>query len=350
MGTPSGSTGNGTQTDLKAVIVREFTEIDGAEVGDLPDPVPGKDQVVVDITAAETNYTDILYIEGTYQRKPPFPFSPGLAGAGRVSALGEGVDADLLGKKVLVMPDHGTWAEKVLAPSGYCFPAPDEMPFDVAAAFGLSYQTAYLALTDRAQIARGDNVLILGATGGIGMAAVQLARALGAGKVIAATRGPESAALAKEFGADAVIDSAMENLRDGLRDAVRDATEGQGADVIIDPVGGEVSAAAMRALAWRGRLVVVGFASGEIPKFAGNYLLVKNISVAGIQWTDYRARQLDRVRAAQAHIFEFWSNGVLRPRITATYSLEDYDEALAALKSGTAIGKIILTTGPGNSA
>lgn len=334
---------------MKAVIVRKFTDFDRAEVGDLPDPVPGKDQVVVDISAAETNYTDILYIEGTYQRKPQFPFSPGLAGAGRVSGLGEGVDTGLLGKKVLVMPDHGTWAEKVLAPSGYCFPAPEEMPCEVVASFGLSYQTAYFALTDRAQLSPGDIVLVLGATGGIGMAAVQLASALGAGKVFAATRGPKGAALAKEFGADAVFDSAMENLHDGLREAVRNATDGRGADVVIDPVGGEVSAAAMRALAWCGRLVVVGFASGEVPRFAGNYLLVRNIAVSGIQWTDYRARQLARTHAAQTHMFELWQDGRLRPRITATYPLERYGEALAAMKSGSASGKIILMTGRGNA-
>ena len=335
---------------MKAVIVREFTDFDKAAVGELPDPVPGPGEVVVDIEATETNYPDILYMEGTYQRRPSLPFSPGLGGAGRVAVLGEDVAAGLLGKKVLVLPDHGTYAEKVKAPAGWCFPMPDDMPSEVAASFGLVYQSAYFALTDRAMLASGETVLVLGATGGIGMAAVQLAKALGAGMVIAATRGEAGSRLASELGADAVIDSAMPNLRDGLRTAVHELTSGHGADVVIDPVGGEFAAAASRAMAWRGRLVVVGFASGEIPKFAGNYLLLKNIAVSGLQWTDYRARKLDRVQAAQAHIFDLWREGKLAPRITATLPLERYADALAALKAGKASGKIILMTGRGAAA
>lgn len=330
---------------MKAVIVRAFTDFDKAEVGELSDPLPSAGEVVVDIAASEANFPDILYIEGKYQKKPPFPFSPGLAGAGRISALGEGADPALMGQRVMVMPYYGTHAEKVVAPAGYCFPMPDEMPYEVAAAFGLVYQTAYFALTARANLLAGETVLVLGATGGIGMAAVQLAKALGAGCVIAATRGIEGAQLALEMGADHVVDSGMENLRDGLRDAVNALTAGQGANVVIDPVGGELADAALRAMAWSGRLVVVGFASGTIPKFAGNYLLVKNISVSGIQWTDYRARQLDRVAAAQAHIFELWAEGKLAPRISKTYPLEDFAQALSALNAGRASGKIILTTG-----
>lgn len=334
---------------MKAVIVREFTDFDKAEVGDLPDPVPGSGEVVVDLEASETNFPDLLYIEGKYQKKPPFPFSPGLAGAGRISAVGQGIDAALIGQRVLAMPFYGTYAEKVVAPADYCFPMPDEMSAEVAASFGLVYQTAYFALMDRGQMKAGDAVLVLGATGGIGMASIQLAKALGASTVIAATRGAEGAELAREMGADVVVDASMENLRDGLRDAVNEATQGQGADVVIDPVGGDVSAAALRAMAWCGRLVVVGFASGEIPKFAGNYLLVKNISVSGIQWTDYRARQLDRVQAAQAQMFDLWRRGKLAPKITATMPLNQYAEALKALSTGKASGKIILTMGKDTS-
>lgn len=330
---------------MKAVVVNEFTAFDKAKVGELPDPVPGPGEVVVDLEAAETNFPDLLYIEGKYQQLPPFPFSPGLSGAGYVSAMGEGVDPALLGQKVLVLPQYGCFAEKVVAPAGWCLQVPDEMPCTVAASFGLVYQTAFFALVDRAQMAKGETVLVLGATGGIGMAAVQLAKALGARRVIAATRGAAGAALARELGADVVVDSAMEDLRDGLRDAVNAATDGHGADVVIDPVGGDLSAAALRAMAWRGRLVVVGFASGGIPKIAANYLLVKNIAVSGLQWTDYRARQLDRVRAAQAEMFELWRQGAVSPRITARFSLENYNLALRALKDGTASGKIILTMG-----
>lgn len=329
---------------MKALIVKEFTDFDKAEVGELPDPVAAPGEVVVDIKASEANYPDILYIEGKYQRKPPFPFSPGLAGGGVISAVGEGVDAGLIGQRVLAMPYNGTHAEKVALPAGWCFPMPDKMPFDVAAAFGLVYQTAWFALTDKARMQAGETVLVLGATGGIGMAAIQLAKALGASKVIAATRGA-GADIAREMGADVVIDSGMETLKDGLRAAVQEATDGHGADIVIDPVGGELSTAALRAMAWQGRLVVVGFASGQIPTFKGNYLLVKNIHVSGIQWTDYRARQLDRVAEAQAQMFGLWSQGRLSPKITARYPLTDYAEALTALNEGKAKGKIILTIG-----
>lgn len=329
---------------MKAIIVNAFSAYDQAEYGDLPDPVAGAGEVVVDLEAADTNFPDILYIEGTYQRKPPFPFSPGLAGAGRISCVGEGVDSNLIGQKVLVLPDHGTYAEKVVAPAHYCFATPETMPATVAASFGLAYQTAYFALVDRAQMKAGDTVLVLGATGGIGMAAIQLAKALGAGRVVAATRGSEGAARAWEMGADAVVDSAMDGVRDGLKAAVLAETDGHGADVVIDPVGGDLSAAAVRTMAWRGRLVVVGFASGDIPKFPGNLLLVKNISVSGVQWTDYRARQIERVRAAQADMFALWEAGKLSPRITALYPLADYAKALGAIGAGQASGKIILTT------
>lgn len=330
---------------MKAVIVRAFTDFDKAEVGNLPDPTPAPGEVIVDIKASEANYPDILYIEGRYQRQPPFPFSPGLAGAGVISAAGPGVDRGVIGQHVLAMPYNGTHAEKVAVPEGWCFPIPDDMPFTVAAAFGLVYQTAWFALTERAGMRPGDTVLVLGATGGIGMAAVQLAKALGASKVIAATRGSAGSALARKMGADVTVDSGAETLRDSLRDAVLDATGGHGADIVIDPVGGDLSAAALRAMAWEGRLVVVGFASGAIPQFAGNYLLVKNIAVSGIQWTDYRARQPERVREAQARMFDLWREGKLSPQITATYPLDAYARALAALKTGKASGKIILTTG-----
>lgn len=329
---------------MKAVIVRAFTPFDQASYGDLPDPEPAEGEVVVDLHAAEANYPDILYIEGKYQKKPTFPFSPGLAGAGIVSKLGAGVSGLQIGQRVLVLPSHGTYAQKIAVPAGFCFAMPDDLPFDVAAAFGLVYQTAYFALTARGMIQPGDNVLVLGATGGVGMAAVQLARALGAGRVIAATRGAEGAAAARDFGADAVVDTGMDNLRDGLRDAVMAATDGHGADVVIDPVGGEVTAAALRAMAWQGRLVVVGFAAGAIPQIGANYLLVKNISVGGLQWTDYRARRLDRVRDAQAHIFRLWQEGKLAPRIAARLPLARFAEALDALQAARVSGKIILMT------
>lgn len=327
---------------MRAVVVHSFTSFDQIQVEELPDPTPGPGEVVVRLQAAAVNFPDLLYIEGKYQKKLDFPFAPGLAGAGLVVSLGAGVAADLLGRKVLVLPDHGTYAQMVRAPSAFCYPLPDEMSCKVAASFGLVYQAAYFSLMARAALQRGDIVLVLGATGGIGMATMQLAKALGAAKVIAATRGADRAALARELGADAVIDSAMDNLRDGMRDAVFAATNGHGADVVVDPVGGDVGTAAIRALAWNGRLVVVGFTSGDIQKYAANYLLSKNISVSGIQWTDYRTRFPDQVRDAQAHICALWKQGRLLPRIAAEYPLERFAEPLGAIKAGTARGRMIL--------
>lgn len=329
---------------MKAVIVRAFGSCDQAEFGEIDDPVPGPGEVVVDIEAAEVNFPDILYIEGKYQNKPALPFSPGLGGAGRISAVGEGVTTLATGRRVLVLPHHGAFAEKVRAPADFCFPVPDAMPSDVVAALGLVYQTAYFALTDRGELRPTEVVLVLGATGGVGMAAVQLAKALGAGRVIAATRGDEGARFARAIGADATVDAGMTGLRDGLRAAVAEITGGRGADVVIDPVGDPLSTAALRALAWRGRLVVVGFAAGEIPKFAANYLLVKNIAVSGIQWTDYRDRQPETVRAAQAHIFRLWSDGRLDPGIPRVLPLSRFADALEDLRRARSRGKIILTT------
>ena len=330
---------------MKAVIVKEFSRYDKAEYGEIDDPSPRNGEVLVDIATTEVNYPDILYIEGKYQRKPALPFSPGLAGAGFISAIGEGTEGLFLGQRVMVLPEYGTYAEKVRVPAEFCFPIPDAMPFSVAASLGLVYQTAYFALVERAQFEPGANVLVLGATGGIGMAAIQLAKALGAGTIIAASRGGRGAHLARDYGANVVVDAAMDNLRDGLRDAVAAATNGRGADIVIDPVGGEVSTAALRALAWSGRFVVVGFASGSIPDFRANYLLVKNISVSGLQWTDYRSRRLDKVKAAQSRIFSLWEEGRMNPKIARILPLERFAEALADLNNGTAIGKTILSTG-----
>jgi len=240
------------------------------------------------------------------------------------------------------LPHHGSYAQKVRAPAGYCFPIPDAMSFEMAAAFGLAYQSAYFALIERATFKPGESVLVLGATGGIAMATIQLAKALGAGVVIAATRSEEGARFARKIGADATVDAAMGNLRDGLRDVVKGLTGGLGADIVIDPVGGELSAAALRALAWCGRMVVVGFVSGQIPQIPANYLLVKNISVSGLQWTDYRARRLEACVAAQRRIFELWEGRGLAPEIASRFPLERFREALAAIQNRAAFGKIVL--------
>jgi NADPH2:quinone reductase len=310
---------------MKAVVVSEFAPFENAAFTDMADPVPGPGEVVVDVDAAEANYPDILVIEGRYQIKPPLPFAPGKAAAGIVSALGEGVTGLRPGNRVAVQVEYGAYAEKLVARAESCFPMPEGMAFETAAALGLVYQTAWFALVERAGFKPGDTVLVLGASGGVGSATVQLAKALGAPVVIACTRG--------------------DDLREGLRAGVNAVTGGHGADIVIDPVGGAAHAAALRAMAWCGRMVIVGFAAGDIPQIRSNYLLVKNIAVAGLQWSDYRDQRPDMVAAAQQKIFALWQEGRLDPHVSAVLPLSRFREALEALRQGEAKGKIILKTG-----
>jgi NADPH2:quinone reductase len=333
---------------MKAVIVAAFGPVASAEVRDVPDPVAGPGEVVVAMRAADVNYPDILVMEGRYQVKPPLPFSPGKAGAGVIAALGAGVTGFAIGDRVAVQVEYGAYAEKVVAPAGGCLKLPDDIGFAEAAALGLVYQTSYYALVDRGAFRAGDSVLVLGASGGVGVAAVGLAKALGAGTVLALTSAGDGADVARAAGADVVIDRGMDNLRDGLKAAVLAATGGQGADVVIDPVGGAATEAALRALAWRGRLVVVGFAAGDIPTFRANYLLVKNITVSGLQWSDYRDRDPEGVAQVQAEIFALRHEGRLPPvPISRVLPLDQFADALEQVRAGKARGKVILSVGEG---
>lgn len=330
---------------MKAVVVREFAPIEAARRENIDAAAPGPGEVAIDMRAAEVNFPDILVIEGKYQVKPPLPFSPGKAGAGVVAATGEGVTSISVGDHIAVQAEYGTYSEWLIAKADTCYPMPDGMPFEIAAALGLVYQTSHFALIERGGFQADETVLVLGASGGIGTAAVQLARAMGAKTVIGAVLGAGSAKVARDAGCDVTVDLRMDNLRDGLRDAVRQATGGAGVDVVIDPVGGEVTGAALRAMAWRGRLVVIGFAAGEIPTIKANYLLVKNITVSGLQWSDYRERDPEWVRRVQSDIFALWRQGKLSPIVSKTIRLSDFAKALNKLKEGKARGKIILLPG-----
>jgi len=329
---------------MKAVWIEKFAPIEEAQFKEVDDPIAGPGQVVVDVKVAESNFPDILVMEGKYQIKPPLPFSPGKAAAGIVSSIGDGVTDLAVGDRVAVQVEYGTYAEKVVTSAGTCFPMPAEMPFDVGAALGLVYQTSHFALVERAGIQPGEVVLVLGASGGIGSSAVQLAKALGASKVIGAVLGEENIPVARKVGCDHVIELGGEDLKDRLRDEVRALTDGAGVDIVIDPVGGAANAAALRAMAWRGRMVIIGFASGDIPVIESNYLLVKNISVSGLQWSDYRERTPDWVARVQAEIFSLWCDGKLAPLISETKPISDFLDALDLLRQGKAQGKIILTT------
>jgi NADPH:quinone reductase len=331
---------------MRAVFVRDFAPFEQIGVVEVDDPAPTFGEVIVDVVAAEANYPDILVIEGKYQIKPPLPFSPGKAAAGRIAAVGEGVEGLAVGDAVAVQVEYGAYAEKVRVRAESCFRMPDGMPFDKAAALGLVYQTAWFALRERASFKPGESVLVLGGSGGIGVASIQLAKALGAGPVIAGVLGESNAEVARKAGADHVVELGAPDLKDGLKAQVAAVTGGRGADIVIDPVGGEANAAALRAMAWCGRLVVIGFASGEIPTIRANYLLVKNIAVAGLQWSDYRDRTPERVVEAQREIFDLYSRGLIDPVISRKVKLEEFKTALALLRDGKAQGKIVLQVRP----
>ncbi|MCP5081361.1 MAG: NADPH:quinone oxidoreductase family protein [Alphaproteobacteria bacterium] len=332
---------------MKAVMVEGFGPIENAAVRDVPEPVPGPGEVLVAMRAADVNFPDILVMEGAYQVKPPLPFSPGKAGAGIVEAVGAGATRFKPGDRVAAEVEYGAYAEKMLAAENLCYPLPKDISFEDAAALSLVYQTAHFALLERAGLTSGDRVLVLGASGGVGLAAVQLARALGAATVIAGVRSPAKAQVVTDGGADVVVNLSSETLRDDLRDQVHEATGGHGADIVIDPVGGAAHAAALRAMAWRGRMVIVGFASGEIPQIRSNYLLVKNIAVSGLQWSDYRDREPEAVANVQAEIFALCKSGKLVPHISRVFPLTGFATALGMLKAGEAEGKIVLSFGAG---
>ena len=330
---------------MRAVVVREFGAPDGVALEEWPTPAPGPGQLRIDVQAIDVNYPDLLVIGGKYQNLPARPFVPGKAAAGAVSAVGNGVQHCRVGDRVLVQVEHGAYAEQILADDEDSHVIPDGMSFIDAAAMALVYQTAHFALIDRGRFQPGESVLVTGAGGGVGLAGIQLVKALG-GTALAGTRSPTKADAIRAAGADAIIDLGVPNLRDALRERVYAETGGRGVDVVLDPLGGDVFDAALRALAWRGRIVVIGFAAGLIPQIRANYLLVKNISASGLQWSDYRERDPTWVRRVQIELFALYVAGKLRPEVMRTCPIEDFASALDLLASGTVRGKLVLTTGP----
>ena len=326
---------------MRAVVVREFGPPEAASVADVPDPVPGPREVLVEIHADAANFVDLLVIGGTYQFKPKLPFVPGKGPAGIVRAVGAEVKTLKPGDRVLAMAEYGGYGEKVAVAADQCYRLPDKLSFVDAAGMALVYDTAWFALVERARFKPGDTVLVLGASGGVGFAAVQLAKAKGA-RVLAGIGTPSKADLAREAGADAIIDLSGPNLHDSLRAQVYAATDNKGADIILDPLGGDIFDAALRALAGSGRLGVLGFAAGRIPTIKANYLLLKNIEVSGLQVSDYRKRAPAQVAACYEEVFGLVASGKLKPSPHESYPLDRFAEALARIKSRQARGRVIL--------
>jgi NADPH2:quinone reductase len=329
---------------MRAVVVREFGPIETARLGELPKPAPGRGEVLVEIRATAVNFVDLLMIAGKYQFLPELPFAPGKLPAGVVAATGEGVSSLKAGDRVLAMAEQRGYAEFVAMPAKDCHSLPASLSFVEAAAMAIVYDTSWFALRDRARYRDGETVLVLGATGGVGLASIQLAKAMGA-KVLAGVSSPDKAAIVREAGADVLIDLSLPDLRDSLRAEVHAATDGRGADIILDPLGGDYFDAAIRALAWRGRLVVIGFASGRIPTIKANYLLVKNIEVTGLQVSDYRKRAPAEMAACFAEVFALHQSGKLKPLPTKTYPIEEFAAALHEIQDRKVRGRIVLTQG-----
>ena len=327
---------------MKALLVREHGPIENLELGEAPDPVPKPGEALIEVRAASINFPDLLVIGGTYQKLPPRPFSPGKDLAGVVIAVGEGVTTCKPGDRVSAEIEFGAYAEKCAVPALNCHKMPEAMSYVEGAAMGLTYLTAHFALVERGMYRPGEVVLINGAAGGVGLAAVQVAKALGA-TVVASVGGEEKAALAKASGADHVVRTDVADLHETFRKQVFDAVGPRGVDLIIDPVGGNVFDASMRTIAWSGRIVIVGFAEGRVPQVKAGLLLVKNIALIGLQWSDYRDREPEKVRRVQQELYRMYEAGKLKPHVMATFPLAEHQKALAIVRDRKAAGKVVLT-------
>ena len=322
---------------MKAVVCREFGTPAQLEVAELESLRPGAGQVVIDVKASSVNFPDVLIVAGKYQVVPPLPFTPGNDVAGVVSAVGEGVTHLTVGMPVLGIVGTGGFAEEALADAATVIPLPAGIAFETAAAFGLTYSTSYYALKDRAQIQPGETLLVLGAAGGVGLAAVELGRLLGA-RVIAAASSDEKLAVCREYGAEAVINYSTQDLRE----QIKHLTGGKGVDVVYDAVGGPFAEQALRSTAWNGRFLVVGFAAGEIPRIPLNLPLLKGCSVVGVFWGNMTQREPQRNIQNLRELAGLLATGKITPRISATYPLTAIAQALDDVQARRAIGKVIV--------
>jgi len=325
---------------MRAVICRAWGGPETLNVGDLAVPEPGPDQVLIDVAAAGVNFADTLMIAGKYQEKPEFPFSPGLEIAGTLRALGKNVSGLQVGQRVMALTDFGGYAEAALARAGDVYPIPDALGWAEAAGFPITYGTAHGALRWHADLQPGEILLVHGAAGGVGLAAVEIGKAIGA-TVIATAGGPEKLAVAKAHGADHLIDYRSEDIRE----KVKEITAGKGADVVFDPVGGDVFDASLRCIAWSGRLLVIGFAAGRVPQIPANILLVKNIAVMGVYWGSYRKHAPERLAEEFRELFHWYEAGLLKPHVSHKLDLTEAAEAMALLLERRSTGKVVLTTG-----
>ena len=323
---------------MKALVCNEFATIDKLTMEEKPAPKPGKGEVLIDVKAAGVNFPDLLTVQGKYQIKPPLPFIPGTEVAGVITAIGESVSTRKVGDKVIATTQIGGFAEHCVAPEYATIEMANSMSFPQAAGFSITYGTSYYALKQRANLQAGETVLVLGAAGGVGIATIQIAKAMGA-KVIAAASSEEKLDFACEAGADMRINYSNESLKD----KIKELTGGKGADVIYDPVGGDLSEQAFRGIAWDGRFLVIGFASGPIPAIPLNLSLLKGASMIGVFWGSWMARQPQQAMQNFKELIDMIDAGQFSPLVTEVYDLADYQSALASISERRAKGKVILS-------
>lgn len=324
---------------MKAILCKEWGGPEKLVLEDVP-PRPLRDGAVrIQVHAAGVNFMDTLLIAGQYQVKPPLPFTPGAETAGIITELGPDVTGFKPGDRVMAMTENGGYAEEVVATADRVYAIPDKMDFAAAAGFPIVYGTSHVALAWRAFLKAGEWLLVTGAAGGVGLTAVEIGKAMGA-RVIAAAGGPEKLAVAQQHGADHVIDYSREDLRE----RVKAITGGRGADVIYDPVGGDVFDTCLRSIAWEGRIVIIGFASGRISQIPANIALVKNIDVIGFFWGSYQAHKPEVPRESFKQLFRWFEEGKLHPHVSERVDLKDAGRALELLKERKATGKVVLVT------
>lgn len=322
---------------MKAVLCKEYGPPEKLSVEDVAELKPGKGQVVVTVKACGVNFPDALIIQGKYQMKPPFPFSPGSEIAGVVKEVGEGVSSVKPGDRVIAFTFYGGYAEEVLAEAAQLTPMPPGLDFITASAFVLTYGTAHHALKDRGELKAGETLLVLGAAGGVGLAAIEIGKILGA-RVIAAASSQDKLDVCREHGADELINYTSEDLKDRLKEL----TKAKGVDVVFDPVGGDYSEVALRNTAWRGRYLVIGFAAGDIPRLPLNLPLLKGCSVVGVFWGSFTGREPERNRQDLTELAGWLKEGKVKPHVSATYPLEGAAQALQDILDRKVVGKVVL--------
>jgi len=325
------------QQYMKAIVCERFGPPSNLKLKEVDELKPKEKEVLIVVKACGVNFPDTLIIQGLYQFKPELPFIPGSDIAGTVKEIGKGISHVKPGDEVFGFVINGGFAEEVIVPSNTCFIKPPQMDFPVAASFMMAYGTSYHALKDRADLKEGETLLVLGASGGVGLAAVELGKLMGA-RVIAAASSHDKLSLCKRYGADEIINYSEENLKE----RIKELTGGKGVDVVYDPVGGDYSEAAIRGMAWEGRYLVVGFAAGEIPKIPLNLVLLKGCAIVGVFWGSFAMKTPQKNMQNTMQLMQWYGEGKLKPHIHGIYSLAEAPKALEEMMNRKVKGKVVI--------